>query len=425
MNTNEPVVAQDAPAPVESAAAAPTADAPADSAAQHTGSTAVRDAIAAAKERVAAGQNLVPEEKPSAEGQAKADPEPDPDAKEEVGTGEGAVPEGAAEAGQAGAENTDDLVTVALPPREKDGDPVEVQVPKELAEDFLRLRKGYIRGEQWRAEQDSLRSERAAVRADKDELALIDEQLRSDPAGFILGTVTDPSIRRAILLDLMADDATWEDEALQEQLRDWESDEQARRLHRATSERDRLQSATVRERRAQLQKEAREGVTVTAQTIVAMMPEDWSPEEQTEFYTVALERVKAVAEREGRTRFSADEIVAAVGAKLLKGYGLDPDAARKVAPGSGRPPAAPPAGKKGSARVGARTQTPTEEQAQATGKKFQQESARRKAAATYAPAGAGAPAAAVELPKGQSIKERIAFVRARGIAAMSGTPGSV
>lgn len=385
---------------------------------------AVFDAIAAAKERVERGEPIVPPESEpeddavsttDAKAETKADDVPDgeggesPETPPAEGETQGAPSEGTGDDG--------DVVVARLPGREANDPDVEIEIPKELEQDFNRLRNGYMRGEQVRRERAVLDEERVELRADKEELELIDRELTDDAAAFVLERVKSPEIRREILLNLLADDTTWGDAQLQEQLREWEEDEQKRHLFRASTENERLKQSRVREQAAEVRKGANEGVLETTRVLSAMVPADWDPATEREFHALALDRIAYAAGQRGTTHFTASEIVEIMGEKILRAYGIDPVAARDAA----APRTPPSAERRQVRRPAAKTGVVTEEEARAAGEKLKKESARRKAAAAYAPAGAGAPPATVELPKGQTVKERIAFVRERGLAALLGT----
>src|SRR5690606_15647104 len=110
--------------------------------------------------------------------------------------------------GEGEGEGTDGFVSFALPPRNADGEEVEVDIPEDLKEDFARLKNGYMRGEAARALVQKAESERDELRSQKDEQEFIDRSLAEDPVGFIMGRV-HADFRKGLLMELLADDTLW------------------------------------------------------------------------------------------------------------------------------------------------------------------------------------------------------------------------
>jgi DNA-binding NarL/FixJ family response regulator len=400
--------------------------------------TSVRDAIGEARARMEKGEPLVPEgeEESSEEEGARAEAEPsepeatDPEGglEEEEPEGEEPGPEGEAEAegeeeeeSEAGSdpEAEEELVVARLPGRGPEDPDIEIEVPKELQEDFNRLRNMAMRGAEFRDRITGVEEREARTTADQEELQVIEESLREDPAGFVLERVR-PELRVELLRSLLADNEVWENEELQNQIREWERDPNKRELFAERTRRERLERRQTRDQELRLRREMREGAAESARHVKALIPEEWPPERTQKFWNVSMRLLGEAAHRRESSRFTRDEIVQVLDrGGVLDGYGIDPAAASSSAPEEGADRAGAQGKRTGgeerrSRRPAARRRSVTPEEARDTGKRLQDQSKRRKAAAAYAPAGAGAPAAAAELPKGQSVRERIKTVRKLG-----------
>jgi hypothetical protein len=418
---------EEAPKAVEEPAGEPKAEAGEEEARP----TGVKGAIEAARERVERGESIVPEEEEE-EG-AEAEPEEGEEAEaegepaEEEEEGEAEDPEGEGEEEEGEEEDPDaEFVTFELPSRQADGDPVPVEIPAELEEDFARLRNGYMRGEEARGMYSRAQELHSEMLDAKAEVEYVDRELDEDPVGFVSRHVKDTKIRKGLLKELLADDALWDDEEIQESLRTWDRDPEKRALFRAKVENDRLKSERVRERQREQEIEAREGVRATAKEVAAIIPGDFDPGKAERFYSRALRELGEVAGKTGRTRYSRDEVVDLLTKQgILEGFGIDPDAARKAVPAengaaAGSETKGSSSGKGRQKAAPHRARKPDVEEAQGTGRRLKERSKKRRSAAAYAPAGAGSPAASVELPKGQTVKERIAYVRKMGLAQVLG-----
>jgi hypothetical protein len=401
----------------------------------------VAQSIKEARERVERGESIVPQEEEEEDG-AEAEPEAD----EEAGAEEGEAVEPAEEdedddpdaevadsaeeeEGEEAPEEEEpeaEFVAFELPSRHADGEPVPVEIPAELQEDFNRLRNGYMRGEQAREVLTRAESIRDEIAADKDEVEYIRRELGADPVGFLAEHVATEH-RRDLLLNLLADDEVWEDEQLQDQLREWEHSPNAREHFRTKTKAERLEAQNERRTAQQQEQRAREGARQTGKLVLSLFPEDGEPARRDKFYRLAMNRLSDLAYETARTDFSRDEVVKFLDQEgILDGYGIDPaaagqDDASEEEASVRRPRGADrSSGRRGGSRPPARARRVTAEEARGTGERLKEESKRRRSAAAYAPSGAGAPAASTELPKGQSVKERIAYVRKMGLARVMG-----
>ena len=302
-----------------------------------------------------------------------------PDAEDEGGEGAG-----------------DDGIQVALPGRnagEEVGFVVETQ---QEADDLRRLANGYMRGEDARAAA-------ATVQTDKDEIALIDAAMEADPAGFILDKVATKSrveVVKALLLDPEVTKALQEDEEWADDMDDGE-----RELARLRSEKARRETREKVETVQRAKASARVHVSRITDTITGMVPEGAAPEDAVAFQKAALDVAEAECNRLKRLNISEDELVSALnGNRLLKPLMEQMGAAPSSEAGAGKGPKkttpAKAGGKKGKAPDPAG--------------KLKKGRARRRAVAS-APAGVGTPPASIELPKNQSVTERIKTARKMGI----------
>lgn len=320
----------------------------------------------------------------------------------EEGAEAGAEDEGddAGDAGEAGEDEgekgDDDGYAVTLPGR-NEGETVEFTVDtKEDQEALQRLRNGFMGGE-------ARRAERARNVADQDEIAEIDALMTSDPAGFLLDKVakdTRLDVVKALLLDPDTIKALQADESFDLEMEDSERElaqlksAEARRLNREKVQRDQ-----------RAQKVAKVGVTALNDMIVDMIPEGMKSSQVVAFRKAALDVAESVVNKLESFSVSKEQLVAGLrgggeGAEdnLLEAFGVDPEAP----PGKG--PKVPPK-KKGTK---GKAQDPP-------GKTLQRARVRRKNVAASSPAGAGSPPSSIELPKNQSITQRIAHARKVGI----------
>jgi len=392
----------DIPAAPSAAPAAPEASAGSSSPEQQATPEApspVAAAIAKAQERLAAGGSLV--EDADASETPKGPPKAEPEGADQAGQDEDGEPlpegeapgvEGGPEAeGEAeeGGEEEEEFVTVAIPGR-RPNETKEVAVSKSLAEDLNRLRRGYLRGEQLRAQQNKLQEQQA-------ENAIIDQQLEVDPAGFILERV-HASTRREVLLALLTDPTLAADDQVRELLDQWDGDPDSRKDAAKRLQESRSQTVA---RRVAEKAATKEVARIAAH--VAHLAQDLDDERGDVFYKTSLTLVQQEAKRRGTVKLTDQEVT-----DLLKHHGLLSAYGITVAAGKGSKP-----GSKAPSKV------VTPEEARATGQQLVQNSVRRRSAAAVAPAGAGAPSSATTLPKGQTIEERIETVRKRGLSSFT------
>lgn len=334
---------------------------------------------------------------PAAEGdeapEAEAGTEPEEDADE-----------GGEESGEAAA----DLV-LRLPGRKPDDEDFELPLtreqleaagvdPDQVVERFNQLKNGYAR-------RQEIEQERIEVQADRDELAFIEQQLRSSPTDFLVDRI-DPSlsaeVARKLLVRLSDDDF----DAVLGSVSEWDRDPSTRRLAAA---KDKEESVTRRDESRTTQEKQRsqkEYITGLAKAITGLIPEAMDNAQADEFFDFAAHKLDAWARRQppGRARITPDQVPALLeelGA--LTPYGLA---------GSGQQPSEQP--RKTTSEDARRAQRPGDpelaERARQTGKDLKARRDRRANAAAVTPAGAGAGTADLAPPRGQTVEERLNWI---------------
>jgi hypothetical protein len=387
------------------------------------------DPFQAARERLERGEPLVPvteeegdaeedeaEEPGSEEETEEAEESADSGTEGEEGDSEGAEDESAGEGAEEEAGSGPSVV--ALPGREP-GDPdveIEVEDP-EVAERLRQLRNGFRRGEQVRQEREAVEADRAALREWHQTMQDVKRDLEIDPVGFILSDVEEVPLKAEILAALLVDDELMKSDAARtlldraamgpEELADLRRDVEHQRTVR---ELDRVKDEQVR-------RAHREGALQTLSRMEQFIPEDF--EDDVGFRKQATKVLGTLAGETGRTVFSLAEIRSALDrAGTFAEFGVDPDSANlenSASQGGDRPRAKGKVRRATAAQV--RTAKPDPETTGKTAASMKKKSTARKAAATVAPAGAGAPVARVEVPSGQGVKDRIAWARKVGLGA--------
>lgn len=308
---------------------------------------------------------------------------------------------------EAGAEEEEDAgegevegLTVTLPGRDP-GDEFEIVAEdEETAERLRQLKNGFQRGEEHRRQMESLNR-------DRQEFEEVSEAFLADPAAFLASNVRD-DIRKDVVLHLLSDDELLEE--VQPKLREWEVNPDRREADVAElrlKSRERRDEASTRR---SIEDRMQDTVTRMRETIQGWLPADLPASEAQKLQTLAMKTVGEEMLAARKFDVTEDDM-----RKVLDHYGLSrmfefsgssggngqpggsdpsPSSARRVKPVSGDSEEA--------------------EKARRKGDEFKESSAKRRAAAA-APPGAGATAAsAPEPPEGQSVKERIEWVRKHG-----------
>ena len=331
-----------------------------------------------------------------------------------------AQPAAAAEAADEGAPEggeIDERLIVRLRPRNGD-EPVEIVVDDLETAEILRanINDGMRRAE--------FNRQMAEVQAQREELDYIYESLRLDPVNFIMDHVTKPEIRIELARYLLADPAVY-DKVIEEYAQ-VDGDPDALDAKRAKLELERIN------RREQMRRELEEARAVQrnirqVHQVLSELAEGLDEATANRFIQIAGRDLADYVRLHNLTMLDPAEVPL-----ILKRLGtLDLFGLRPGAQGSASAPAraaggaaaayaqpgasgVPPARPKGPAE--ARIASSQAVQAQRVGEQFRAAHARRAAATAVAPAGVGATPLRVQPPKGQTVKERIAWARQHGLA---------
>lgn len=273
------------------------------------------------------------------------------------------------------------------------GETVDIEVEDKATADLLRQNAN----EGLRREE--LNKELARVQADREEIEEIDTLLTTDPAGFILERVT-PDLQIQVVKALLLDDKVFE--AVRGDLDGYETDE-ARELARLRSKDERRETSAKAKQQLDADRVGRKAVTTMQEKIVSLIPAGVADAESRKLQMLGLNIAEAACNRLKRINLSEDELVAA-----LEDGGL----LKAIAAENG---GEPPPRKKGR---GAGTVDPDKAQERIAGLKKAKR--RRKSVAASSPAGVGSPPATIELPKNQSVNDRIKHVRKHGLGSIMG-----
>lgn len=363
-------------------------------------------------------RTILEENQQPAEREAQAEASADDAAGDAAGEDDGGAVEGeqAGEAGadeQAGAGDADDGAPVLrLPGRQPDDPDFEVRVTPELRQaleaqgvdpqKFLE-RANQLRNEGMRRRQ--FEEAMLEIEADRQELAYIDRELKERPAEFLTERISPqllPAVARAVLLRLP--DAQFQE--ILATVVEWESDPSARRNAAAEA---RLQSVERRERMQSESAAARERqayIRDIASQITALVPEDMPDDQANEFFDFAVYKLDQWARSQPRgTRLDPAQVPALLeqlGALRPFGLSTNDQAARASARET-----------TSDARRPRLVDDPElVERARKTGQDLKRRMERKRLAVTT-PAGAGAPAATLAPPKGQSFEERMSWLERR------------
>ena len=326
----------------------------------------------------------------------------------EEGEAEGAQDgdEGGADAGDPGTDDGESPI-LRFPGRHEADPDIEIPLtpeqleaagidPRTFVERQNQLRNGYMRGQEVRAAQEALRTQRG-------ELDWIADQLRERPTEFVAAQVDKslyPDLVRSILLRLDGDDY----EAMVDQIAQLDRDEASRLKARIKlQEEERARDQQHRQQGANTQ-----FVNELQRQIASLVPEDMDNDRADEFFEFAVHKLERWYRQQPKgTRVEPGQVPALLqqlGA--LTPYGLSPEG------GAGaRTDDAPTT----DARRTTRPVDPAlAKRAEETGKDLRKRKESRKRAAATAPAGVGSAAAADAMPpRGQSFDERMAWLKKR------------
>jgi hypothetical protein len=295
------------------------------------------------------------------------------------------------------AEDVDEDLVVALPPRREGDDEFEIVVEsKEAAERLRQLKNGYEAA-------GKLRAEREAVEQDR---ALIEEMevwIGTDPAGFIIQNVPPETIED-VALSLVLEPAVFE--KLSERLQQALEDPRERRVLQAELKAARASAQSGLRTAIETRRYAKEQGRIVRDAIARMVPvTDGITETRRTAIIQTLETAVAQTIREKKLEKIEVDDVPILLASQLRAAGIDPLHAAQLLKGK---PASEP-----GARLAKKRKQPTRAE-------LMQASQRRKRAAASTPPGGGAPASRTKLPAGQTLEERFKLAREKGLGVLLG-----
>ena len=338
------------------------------------------------------------------EGEVEGAPEAvapdDGDAAAGEGGDEAAAAEGGEEAGEGEGEEDgapDPNLVVGIPAR-REGDP-DIDIPVDDAEKAERLRQlvnSAVRSEEMKA---------TVARVERDQALIEDMEtfISTDPVGFIIAN-TPAEVQEMVAMSLITTPGIWE--KVQDQLEQL-SDPNTLELTQAKLEAKRLKAQNTLREKADGRRESKKQARVLTDGIEKMVPvTDGITESRRETIIASVQEAIVAAVREKNLKTIDVEDLPLLASAALRKHGIDPLAAAGNLQGGSvdsEPGAKPPAKK-----------------VQRTAAELKSASDKRKQAAAGTPPGSGAPAAAPKLPAGQTVEERIALAREKGLGALMG-----
>ncbi len=304
-----------------------------------------------------------------------------------------------------GTEETPGPIVVQLPGR-RPGEVFEIEVDsQEAAERLNQLRNGYMNGQQ-------VREARAEIERAQHELEDVISLMETDPVGFIVQHLPEET-QDKIAFFLLTNPAVWE--RVRDRVAQLE-DPDGFRIAQAEARAERLE---MRERFRQIKaarEEARQNARELIGAIEKMIPEIIDGERREQLIRDARQDLREYVARHNVDRIEISDLPLILQARLRLN-GIDPIAAARALheptnrQRAGTTPRPGPTGP-------ANGQPPT---AQRTAEQLIKAAAKKRAVAAVAPAGAGAPIAnRAPLPRGHTLKERLALARERGLSALLG-----
>jgi hypothetical protein len=259
---------------------------------------------------------------------------------------------------------------------------LEIELDSKEAADAIRdLQKEADIGAELLAHREDLESRVRSLKADADQLAIMEDELRADPVGYLSEKIS-PDLRAAVAEDLLLDDVVWS--KLEDKLEEWREYDSERKVAAERRRADRAEFKNqLEERRAQ----ARQG-----------RENAWELRDKIkEMGNKLPDRTKLVWERAALSRLSDHVRQAERSGKAIKR--IDPeDLARVLADeieafgvNAGKAPAEP-SGRK---------------PAKDAGEKFRAKTRKRKKISSTAPVGAGAGPARREQYKDMSLGDAL------------------
>lgn len=299
--------------------------------------------------------------------------------------------------------------TVELPGLEERGEePIDLELPdKETAVRIQRLKNDAAIGRQ-------VKMERRAIERENEKIDVVEDQLTTDPAGFILDRV-EAGTRVDVAMQLLF--APGVIEAIDEKLKEQGSENglmtvldnpDAQRVLKAELKSSRYELREKLRAQADERKAVRAAATKVATQIESLIPDSVEGEKRSELFNSAMNDLSERCRRLRINNLDPEDVMLLVGNKL-RAAGIQTGVQRPAGNGDGKPAAKPP------------VTGPTAEQI----RKAQE---RKAGAAAAAPAGAVAPAAKPRpaMPKtddGNETEAAISTIRkVGGLRAALGKP---
>lgn len=331
---------------------------------------------------------------PVSEAEGEPDAPETPEAEREAPTDEGEEAEAAdeTEVPDEGAESEEGVEETGeeVEEDEPEGEPLQVTVgeveieldSEDAAEAIRELQKQADVGVDLLANRADLEQKVRQIKTDADQLAIMEDELRADPVGYLSEKIS-PELRAAVAEDLLLDDAVWS--AMRGKLDEWNEYESERKVAAEKRRADRAEFKNQIEDRRTQARVGRENAWELRDTIKEMG--DKLPD-----------RAKMVWERAALARLTDHVRQAEKSGKPIQN--IDPkDLARVLADEieafgviAGETPAEPSGQKK---------------PAKDAGEKFRAKTRKRKKVTSTAPAGAGAGPARREQYKDMSLGDAL------------------
>lgn len=297
-------------------------------------------------------------------------------------------------------EEEGDIYKASIPGR-RPGDPdikLEIQgLTQDEQEGFNRLRNGYMRGEDARAQVK-------AANELRDSVMVVAQQMDQNPVGYISDTLNDET-KVELAKFLLTEDKVFEE--VFPAIVDWEHDESRRKGEAAMIERDILKKG----RDAELKRAADEAARKQGDAIVEHLEgiaENLSDQNLSRFMRFALQDLDDYVKAHPDVREMGLERVnqILVGTGVFETFGLKP-----TLPEPEKTRRAPRKARR-DRLAEARS---TVEDAEKTSQRLKRKKARKRSAATTTPPGSGAPPVSHPFKKGETVEERIAYIEKHGI----------
>lgn len=378
--------------------------------------TGIRAAIERARESLKSGGSIVPSEKAPAEEEAGAEEEAEEEVVEEEDTedetddsddDEDDDAAGADEGEEEGEDEGDgdeedegegERHVALLPGRHPDDPDIEIEVDDPaVAERINQLRNGFMRGEQ-------IRAATAELQGAQDELYKIEEHFTYDPAGFVLENV-EADQRATVALGLLVDPGVWK--ALEKTVIKLLDDPGELRTLQAETKAARLETRDELKKSAATRATQNENAAELRDAIDLIIPDTMSAAQRERLTKdIVRDTVDHIASHNLTVLKPKD--LPTVLAERLEANGIDPLEARKALL----------AGKRNQGEVSTKKKVQPKPK---SGKQLVKASAKRKKVAAAPGSGKKtAPTQTKKLPAGQTIQERVAEVRKRGLSSIMG-----